>query len=221
MAVVSLCRFYCTSCIRTWWSLLIVENICAYTTRKYILHELSLPQRHGLVCVPLTRSFSNVTPTAMNLYIVVTRWWQVVFCHQEMDRPPACGLYHPTDVQGAGRCQQQLSTTNDRTWLKIFVTGVCIVFIVYNYYQMGKGENSRLYISLTLVRIVPGNADGVLRYSIYLARGNAKMLSLVFCNKAPRGWKTKCDTATLKFVESDVSLDINCRKWRQNLIKFV
>ncbi len=33
--------------------------------------------------------------------------------------------------------------------------------------------------------------------------------------------KTKCETATLKVVESDVSLDKNCRKWRKNLIKFV
>ena len=33
--------------------------------------------------------------------------------------------------------------------------------------------------------------------------------------------KTKCDTATLIVGESDVSLDKNCRKWRQNLIKIV
>ncbi len=35
------------------------------------------------------------------------------------------------------------------------------------------------------------------------------------------GKKRECDTATLKVVESDVSLDKNCRKWRQNLIKIV
>ncbi len=35
------------------------------------------------------------------------------------------------------------------------------------------------------------------------------------------GKKKKCDMTTLKFVKFDVSLDKNCRKLRQNLIKTV
>ena len=48
------------------------------------------------------------------------------------------------------------------------------------------------------------------------------MLPKVVVRKYIQGFtwvKTKCDMATLKVVESDVTLDKNCRKLLKNVIK--